>query len=150
MGSKPRYSNLINNELPHIYKREDMMNLSGEIDNFYCVNCLYFNEFNVLKKGRIYMCPIAAHSDIFNKRFKKNLELKDADSLDIYRIESWKEVSEFGAKRTPFCKYCDLKHWGHHSPWKPSTKKLKNMYSIRITEKSNEYPLSEGIGVYYG
>ena len=101
------------------------MDLNGQIEKFYCVNCLYYNKFSVLKDGRIYMCPIAAHSNIFNQFFKQNLELKEDDFVDIYKIDSWKDVSAFSCTYSPFCSYCDLKHWGHHSEWKASTKKLE-------------------------
>lgn len=100
------------------------LDLSGTIDKFYCVNCLYFNKFSVLKAGKIYMCPIAAHSDIFNKCFGQDLKIKEADYLDIYQISSWREISEFSCQYVPFCSYCDLKHWGHHSEWKASSKQI--------------------------
>lgn len=101
------------------------MDLTGNMDKFYCVNCLYFNKFNVLKEGRLYMCPIAAHSDIFNEAFQQNLLLQEKDSLDIYKIDSWKDIAEFSSQYVPFCRYCDLKHWGHHSEWKASSKKIE-------------------------
>ena len=100
------------------------MKLEGNMEAFYCVNCLYFNKFNVLKDGRIYMCPIAAHIDIFNRRFGTNLELKEADSLNIYQIESWKEIADFSSNYVPFCSYCDLSNWRHHSQWKASNKTI--------------------------
>jgi len=101
------------------------LDLSGSIEKFYCVNCLYFNKFCVLKDGRIYMCPIAAHSDIFNKKFEQNLLIRDEDYLDIYQINSWEEIVEFTCSYVPFCSYCDLKNWGHHSEWKTSSKKIE-------------------------
>lgn len=100
------------------------MDLSGEVEKFYCVNCLYFNKFNVLKDGRLYMCPVEAHSNILNKAFDKNLEIKEGDYLDIYQLKSWEEIAEFSCSYIPFCSYCDLKRWGHHGPWKTSEKEL--------------------------
>lgn len=100
------------------------LDLKGQVDRFYCVNCLYFNKFNVLKDGRVYMCPVAAHIDIFNKHFNQDLKLQPEDSLDIYEIDSWEEIAEFSCRYAPFCSYCDLKHWGHHSEWKASSKKI--------------------------
>ncbi len=101
------------------------LDLEGKVEPFYCVNCLYFNKFNVLKEGRIYMCPVAAHSDIFNQAFDQTLTLKQEDSLDIYQIRSWEEIARFAASYVPFCSYCDLKNWGHHSEWKASSKKIE-------------------------
>lgn len=100
------------------------MNLDGKIDKFYCVKCLYFNKFSVLKDGKIYMCPIAAHSNIFNCKFNQNLEILEKDYLDIYEINNWQEIAEFSSNYTPFCRYCDLKNWGHFAPWKASTKDI--------------------------
>lgn len=102
-----------------------VMDLEGRVERFYCVNCLYFNKFNVLKDGRLYMCPVAAHSDIFNRAFGQELELEKRDFLDIYEIGSWEEIAEFACSYTPFCRYCDLKHWGPHSRWKASSRKME-------------------------
>lgn len=101
------------------------LDLKKSIDKFYCVSCLYYNKFNVLKDGRIYMCPVAAHSNIFNKTFEKDLKLLEEDSIDIYQIESWKDIAEFSSQYVPFCSYCDLKHWGPHSEWRPSSKQIE-------------------------
>lgn len=101
------------------------MDLRGNVDKFYCVNCLYFNKFNVLKDGRYYMCPVEAHVNIFNKAFDKNLSFKEGDYLDIYKVKNWKEFAEFSSKYVPFCSYCDLKKWGHYGSWKPSTRKIE-------------------------
>lgn len=101
------------------------LDLTGSIEKHVCVNCLYFNKFCVLKDGRIYMCPVAAHSNIFNEKFNKNLTIDAKDYLDIYKIESWKDIADFSCQYVPFCSYCDLKRWGHHSEWKTSTKKIE-------------------------
>jgi len=98
--------------------------LSGKVDKHYFIGCLYFNKFHVLKDGRFYMCPIAAHIGIFNKYFNQNLQLTDADSLDIYQVDNWQAFAEFGASRIPFCGYCDLKNWQAFSEWKRSTKEI--------------------------
>ncbi len=34
------------------------------------------------------MCPIAAHSDIFNEAFEQNLALQEKDSLNIYSVKT--------------------------------------------------------------
>jgi len=101
------------------------MKLDKSVEKFYCIGCLYYNKFNTLKNGRIYMCPVSAHSDIFNSAFEQKLELTEMDSIDIYKINSWEEIAEFSSCYVPFCSYCDLKNWGHHSSWKPSTKKIE-------------------------
>lgn len=117
-------------ELTKIVKISDKhtLDMNGNVDKFYCVNCLYYNKFNVLKDGRLYMCPVAAHSNILNEHFGIELNLLEDDSLDVYKISSWEEISEFSSSWVPFCRYCDLKKWGHHSNWKPSTKKLDEYF----------------------
>lgn len=120
-------SNIHVDELTKITKISDKhtLDLNGKVPSFYCVNCLYFNKFTVLKDGKIYMCPVSAHSNIFNEAFEQNLELKEKDYVDIYKVDSWNEVTEFSSNYVPFCRYCDLKHWHHHSQWKPSNKKIE-------------------------
>lgn len=99
--------------------------LTGEKTPIYFPTCLYFNKFNVLKDGRYYMCPVAAHIGIFNKYFGQNLRLEEADSVDIYKIDEWKQLAEFTAAPTPFCRYCDLRNWRRHSEWKISSKRIE-------------------------
>lgn len=125
-------SNIHAEELTKIVKISDKhtMDLEASIDKFYCVNCLYFNKFNVLKDGRLYMCPIAAHINIFNHKFKTELQLKEEDSLDIYKIKDWREIAEFSSRYIPFCSYCDLKNWGPHSQWKASKKTIDEYVGV--------------------
>ena len=120
-------SNIHGDELTKITKISDKhtMDLSGNIPYYYSVNCLYFNKFTVLKDGKVYMCPVAAHSNIFNEAFEQNLPIYKGDYRDIYAVNSWKEIAEFSARCTPFCRHCDLKHWYHHSQWKASNKTIE-------------------------
>ncbi len=120
-------SNIHGVELTKITKISDKhtLDLTGSIPTYYSVNCLYFNKFTVLKDGRLYMCPIAAHSNIFNKAFGQNLEITKKDYIDIYKANSWLEIVNFSSDCVPFCRYCDLKHWYHHSNWKTSSKKIE-------------------------
>lgn len=114
-------------QLTNVIKISDKhtMDLSGSVGKHECVSCLYYNKFCVLKDGKVFMCPISAHIDIFNRKFNKNLRIKDADFLDIYKIESWKDISKFSCQYVPFCSYCDLKNWGHHSEWKASSMSIE-------------------------
>lgn len=125
-------SNIHASELTKVVKISDkhIMELEGKVDKFYCVNCLYFNKFNVLKDGKLYMCPIAAHSNILNHKFGIHLELLEEDALDIYSVNSWEEIAEFSSKYIPFCRYCDLKKWGHDSEWKASRKTMDEYFDI--------------------
>ena len=119
-------SNIHADELTDITKVMDKhtMDLTGNAEVTGFISCAYFNKFNVLREGRFYMCPVQAHINIFNDYFKQDLKLTDADSLDIYKANSWEELSAFAAKRVPFCGYCDMKNWRAYSVWKASTKKI--------------------------
>lgn len=108
------------------------MDLTGSVEKYVCVNCLYFNKFCVLKDGRIYICPISAHSDIFNKKFNQHLQIREQDYLDIYKINSWKDIAEFSCQYVPFCSYCDLKKWRHHSEWKASSKTIEEYIDTEV------------------
>jgi organic radical activating enzyme len=120
-------SNIHADKLTKVVKITDKhrMDLHGKVARHYCLNCLYFNKFNTLKNGRYYMCPVQAHSNIFNDRFNQNLKLTDKDSLDIYKVKDWREFAEFAANWVPFCRYCDIKNWGPYSEWKASTKQIE-------------------------
>jgi hypothetical protein len=100
------------------------LDLFGNVEKHCFIDCLYFNKFNVLKDGRFYMCPISAHSGIFNKYFAKNIGLTEADSIDIYKIHSFKELVDFASFPVPFCRYCDIKKWGPFKNWSHSTKEI--------------------------
>lgn len=125
-------SNIHASELTKVVKISDRhtMDLEGGVEKFYCVNCLYFNKFNVLKDGKLYMCPIAAHSNILNEKFGIRLELSKDDALDISSVDSWEEIADFSSWHVPFCRYCDLKKWGHDSRWKKSRKTMDEYFDL--------------------
>jgi len=99
--------------------------LQGKTDGIFFPACHYFNHLGVLKNGRYYICPISAHINIFNKYFNQNLRLTEQDSVDIFKTRDWEEIAEFQANKIPFCSYCDIKKWGDHSVWKPSTNSIE-------------------------
>jgi len=120
-------SNIHAEELTKIVKISDKhtFDLLGKVGKEYFVSCLYFNHFNVLKDGKYYMCPIAAHSGIFNKAFGQELELLRRDAIDIYETDEYRSFAEFSADYVPFCRYCDIKNWHPHSQWKASSKLME-------------------------
>lgn len=99
--------------------------LQKKDDNIYFPACHYFNHLGVVKDGKYYMCPVSAHSNIFNKKFGQNLELTDEDCVDIYKAKSWEDIAYFQANRIPFCCYCDIQKWGDNSVWKPSNNTIE-------------------------
>lgn len=99
--------------------------LQPDDENIYFPACHYYNHLGVVKDGRYYMCPIAAHVDIFNQKFGTDLKMTDQDSVDIFKCESWEEIARFQANRIPFCCYCDIQKWGNACVWKPSNNTIE-------------------------
>lgn len=98
--------------------------LKGNSPKEYFVRCLYYNKFNVLKDGKLFMCPVMAHIGILNKKFGTNFSYKDGDFVDIYKAKSWEDFVKYSSSRIPFCRYCDLRNWGPCQEWAPSKKEL--------------------------
>jgi len=59
-----------------------------------------------LRDGKIYTCCIAAHIKFFNEYFGQNLAVSKDDYVDIYKVNSKKEIINFLEKPFPFCRYC--------------------------------------------
>jgi hypothetical protein len=62
-----------------------------------------------LRDGKITICSVVLKMRYFNNYFQQNLELADADVIDIYKAESMDEILEFIANPVPFCRYCNVK-----------------------------------------
>lgn len=82
-------------------------NLDGEKNYEECFlgrRCLHMRD------DKIFICPVVAHIDHFNKFFKKDLSLTKQDYINIDELDSLKELIEFlnEKKDNSFCKYCDL------------------------------------------
>ena len=92
---------------------------NGGVAPFRWISCYQFNESIVLRDGRIYTCPMIPYVHFFNDYFKCNLEVKEEDSIDIYKVESYEEIAEFCTRRVPFCSYCAVHH-RYSRPWKQS------------------------------
>lgn len=70
--------------------------------------CDNANMCPTLIDGKIFPCPKPRNYKNFNKAFGTNLRLMDTDYIDIYNIESIKEIFDFLAKPIPFCRYCNM------------------------------------------
>lgn len=72
-----------------------------------------------LKHGRLFTCTFAAHVEHFNKRFGQNVNITEADYIDIYKTDDPDEILRRLSEPIPACRYCDkLKlpktiTWGH-------------------------------------
>lgn len=88
------------------------------------MKCWHANECIVLREGRIYTCPIAAHAHHFNQYFGKHLNVGDDNSISIYEVKSVSEIIDFLKKPIPFCRHCDISGYTYDLPWKISRKEI--------------------------
>lgn len=88
--------------------------LSGKQEKFYFIGCHHRYGCCVLRHGKIYACPPMAYIEYFNKAFGENLQIDVEDSLDLYSVKNYKQISEFLSRRAKFCDFCDVKHRYHH------------------------------------
>jgi MoaA/NifB/PqqE/SkfB family radical SAM enzyme len=77
-----------------------------------------------LKNGKIYLCPVCAHVDIFNNYFKKKLVVTSDDCIDIYKVQNINEILQFLAGPKPFCRYCNTKKIVGLQKWQPGRKEI--------------------------
>lgn len=63
-----------------------------------------------MRDNFIYLCPLLAHIDHFNKYFDEELTLTKQDFIDINKLETLAELIEFlnETKDDAFCKNCNL------------------------------------------
>jgi len=88
---------------------KDILDLAGKRDIHEFISCYRFNQCYTLRNGRAYTCIVVPNVHHFNNAFNQNLEITEADSIDIYRVETFEEITEFLSNRIPFCEYCDNK-----------------------------------------
>jgi len=73
------------------------------------LRCSSANRCISLDNGRMYTCSLIPYIKYFNAHFNKNLEVTEADYIDIYKAKSMDEILNFLSKPMPFCKYCKQK-----------------------------------------
>lgn len=78
-----------------------------------------------LKEGRIFPCTCIPNVCHFNKYFNKNLEVTEKDYIDIYKVQSAKDIEDFLDKAVPFCSYCDIKGRTAGIPWSTSEMEIE-------------------------
>jgi MoaA/NifB/PqqE/SkfB family radical SAM enzyme len=94
-----------------------------------CRKCPISNTCAILKHGRLYMCAIAAHINIFNEYFNQDFSISDADYIDIYKIQTVDEIFKFLNTPVPFCRYCTHKYEETRTEWKVSAKDISEWMS---------------------
>jgi hypothetical protein len=113
--------------------RQEMLNLSfdlaGEcnpIESF--LGCHFVNEPKSLKQGGLLStCHKATHMDIFNDYFGTDIQMSEADYIDIHKPDvTAEEILEFLAKPIQLCRYCDVSsRYKSFRKWEPSKKALR-------------------------
>lgn len=94
---------------------------SAPLQNY--LSCWHFNECIHLKDGKLYTCPIIPTSIYFNSFFNQHLQITPEDYIDIHKVETFEEISEFLIKKPNFCKYCDVIN-RKPLPWAISRKEI--------------------------
>ncbi len=86
--------------------------------------CKHANQCVVLKKGHLYTCPLAANIEHYNKYFEKHIPEGEEVSIDIYKINTWKEAEEFLKRPNKMCCHCDICHYTYDIPWAISKREM--------------------------
>jgi organic radical activating enzyme len=85
--------------------RKHILTHEAKQTDFDC--CMIHWKSMQLKDGKLYLCPIQAYIDIFNKYFNETYQVKKEDILDIYDDNVTDEViDKFYRNKNDFCKYC--------------------------------------------
>lgn len=61
----------------------------------------------MLKHGRLYPCTFIPNITHFNKKFNKNLEVRETDSVDIYKENDGAVILNKLSQPVQACRYCD-------------------------------------------
>lgn len=70
-------------------------------------DCIFKNACVQYYDGKLFPCFIASNIRHFNRKFNKNVPLADSDFLDLYKVNSFDEISNFlNRQDIEFCKYC--------------------------------------------
>ena len=101
------------------------INLEGSNDpvlNF--VNCYRAVNCITLKHGKLFTCTFAAHVGHFNKRFGKNVNITEADCIDIYKTDDPDEILRRLTEPIPACRYCDKTHPEKRVKWQHTKQEI--------------------------
>lgn len=69
-------------------------------------DCLMIRSKSVqLKDGKLYICPLQAYIDIFNKFFNESFTVDNECILDLYKATD-EEIVNMYFRKNSFCEYC--------------------------------------------
>lgn len=101
----------------------DLEGTQDATDSF--VNCFHANNTcNMIFNGRLYPCTIAPCMPIFNRKYNKQIPLTDGDGVDLYKVESEKELFDNLSRPMSICSYCDTGHRTFGHEWKRSEQSI--------------------------
>ncbi len=86
--------------------------------------CSLANSCHNLCRGKLYTCSVAAHIHHFKDYFGLDIELSEQNGVDIFKVQSSREIVDAMNKPIPLCRYCDIDAW-YPVEWKVSEKKLE-------------------------
>lgn len=71
----------------------------------------------ILRKGHLFLCAQAAFSDLFNNFFNTHMPQPEENGVNIHKIVSIREATEFLSQKVPFCDYCNTLERMDPIPW---------------------------------
>ena len=86
--------------------------------------CDRANECITLSHGRLFTCTFAPNVHHFNKYFHQNINITEADYVNIYDDVSADEILRKMAEPIPACRYCDLVTPLKTVPWGVSKREI--------------------------
>lgn len=101
----------------------DLLGNQDPVQSF--LSCYHANQCIFLRHGKLYPCSVVPNIHHFNNFFGKKLEVTDDDYIDIFKANSFKDISSFCAKPIPFCRYCDTQNRTFGIKWRTSKKEIE-------------------------
>lgn len=96
------------------------------------IHCNQANQCHLVKDGKIYTCSYIKCAEHFNKYFHQNLEITEADYVDLYSVKDGDEMLAKLAKPAAFCRYCNVKGRVHGLPFEISKKEIGEWASWEV------------------
>lgn len=86
------------------YQPFDLKASQPALENFR--NCYRVNSCISFSHGKLYTCFVPAHIHHLKKYFNLDIETKESDGIDIYKVNSAEEIRKLLEKPLFFCRYC--------------------------------------------
>ncbi len=94
------------------------------------VRCGLANHCIQLKEGKLYTCTRAAYAPFLVEHFGLDAsKLSPKDGVDIYQMQTGKDVLDALAKPIPFCSYCDTSTFRCGLRWESSKQEKSDWIS---------------------